>query len=163
MLFCRLLIAYENGIIVLWDVTEDKVISLKGHSSLHLKGDKATEIEQADKEICALCWASTSGTILAVGYTDGDILLWNLSSNCTKGQQDRQTSQDVVKLQLSSEDRRLPVIILHWSPHIKSDKDCGGNLFIYGGDDIGSEEVLTVCAVIPNFYFHFLSKYFLSL
>ncbi|KMZ75478.1 Syntaxin-binding protein 5-like protein [Zostera marina] len=143
----RLLIAYENGIIVLWDVTEDKVISLKGHSSLHRKGDNATEIEQVDKEICALCWASISGTILAVGYTDGDILLWNLSKNSTKGQQDKQTSQDVVKLQLSSEDRRIPVIILHWSPDIKSDKDCGGSLFVYGGDDIGSEEVLTILSL----------------
>ncbi|XLR34822.1 hypothetical protein S83_062722 [Arachis hypogaea] len=33
-------------------------------------------IEQnlSDKEISALCWASLSGSILAVGYLDGDIL-----------------------------------------------------------------------------------------
>ncbi|GJY93574.1 hypothetical protein Tco_0509356 [Tanacetum coccineum] len=74
-----------------------------------------------DKEITALCWASSNGTVLAVGYLDGDIMM-----------------------QLSSAERKLPVIVLHWLPNSKSQNDYDGQLFVYGGGEIGSEEVLTV-------------------
>ncbi|GJT54824.1 synaptobrevin, WD40/YVTN repeat-like-containing domain protein, partial [Tanacetum coccineum] len=60
-----------------------------------------------DKEITALCWASSNGT-------------------------------------LSSAERKLPVIVLHWLPNSKSQNDYDGQLFVYGGGEIGSEEVLTV-------------------
>ncbi|CAN0838044.1 Syntaxin-binding protein 5-like [Linum grandiflorum] len=143
----RVLIAYDNGLLILWDVSEDKVIVVKGNKDLQLKSKIAvnsqeevrqepSDDEQLDKEISALCWTSGSGTVLAVGYVDGDIMLWNLSTTVPS------KDSNVVKLQLSSDDRRLPVIILHWYPK-KSRDDCG-QLFVYGGDAIGSEEVLTI-------------------
>ncbi|KAK7294709.1 hypothetical protein RJT34_17602 [Clitoria ternatea] len=152
----RLLIAFEDGLLILWDVSEARIVFLGGGKDLQLKdegGNSSTEtgtnladdiIEQSlgDKEISALCWASSTGSILAVGYIDGDILLWNLSSPApTKGQQ---TSKSVVKLQLSTVERRLPVIVLQWSNSYKSQSDYAGQLFVYGGDETGSEEVLTV-------------------
>ncbi|KAG4936889.1 hypothetical protein JHK84_050994 [Glycine max] len=136
------------------DIT--RIVFLGGGKDLQLKdedGNSSSEsganppadiVEQnlGDKEITALCWASSTGSILAVGYLDGDILLWNLSSAApSKGQQ---TSKNVVKLQLSTEERRLPVIVLQWSNSHKSQSDSAGQLFVYGGDEIGSEEVLTV-------------------
>lgn len=154
--FCRLLIAFEDGLLILWDVSEARIVFLGGGKDLQLKdedGNSSSEsganppadiVEQnlGDKEITALCWASSTGSILAVGYLDGDILLWNLSSAApSKGQQ---TSKNVVKLQLSTEERRLPVIVLQWSNSHKSQSDSAGQLFVYGGDEIGSEEVLTV-------------------
>ncbi|XP_027349377.1 uncharacterized protein LOC113860986 isoform X2 [Abrus precatorius] len=153
----RLLIAFEDGLLILWDVSEAKIVFLGGGRDLQLKdedGNSPTEmganlpddiIEQnlGDKEISALCWASSTGSILAVGYLDGDILLWNLSSAApSKGHQI--SSKNVVKLQLSTAVRRLPVIVLQWSNSYKSQSDCAGQLFVYGGDEIGSEEVLTV-------------------
>ncbi|CAJ1806225.1 unnamed protein product [Sphenostylis stenocarpa] len=155
-IFCRLLIAFEDGLLILWDVSEARIVFLGGGKDLQLKDEDvipstetganlpATVIEQnmGDKEITALCWASSTGSILAVGYLDGDILLWNLSSAApSKGQQT--SSKDVVKLQLSTAERRLPVIVLQWSDSYKSQSD-SGQLFVYGGDEIGSEEVLTV-------------------
>ncbi|KAL2958014.1 hypothetical protein AAZX31_18G183100 [Glycine max] len=152
----RLLIAFEDGLLILWDVSEARIVFLGGGKDLQLKdedGNSSSEsganppadiVEQnlGDKEITALCWASSTGSILAVGYLDGDILLWNLSSAApSKGQQ---TSKNVVKLQLSTEERRLPVIVLQWSNSHKSQSDSAGQLFVYGGDEIGSEEVLTV-------------------
>lgn len=154
--FCRLLIAFEDGLLILWDVSEARIVFLGGGKDLQLKdedGNSSSEsganppadiVEQnlGDKEITALCWASSTGSILAVGYLDGDILLWNLSSaTASKGQQ---TSKNVVKLQLSTAERRLPVIVLQWSNSHKSQSDSFGQLFVYGGDEIGSEEVLTV-------------------
>uniref|UniRef100_A0A1D1Z041 Syntaxin-binding protein 5 n=1 Tax=Anthurium amnicola TaxID=1678845 RepID=A0A1D1Z041_9ARAE len=156
----RVLIAYEDGVMVLWDISENCVVTVKGHTHLHLKGEKianspsrvnnefqSTSVsEQEEKEICSLCWASTTGSILAVGYIDGDILLWNLSSDGHL-KDGGVSSNNVAKLQLSSGGRRLPVIVLHWSSDSKLDDQHRGQLFVYGGDEIGSEEVLTVLSL----------------
>ncbi|KAL2337095.1 hypothetical protein Fmac_011541 [Flemingia macrophylla] len=157
--FGRLLIAFEDGLLILWDVSEARIVFLGCGKDLQLKeedGNSSTEmganipadiVEQnlGDKEITALCWASSTGSILAVGYLDGDILLWNLSSAASKGQQT--SSKNVVKLQLSTAERRLPVIVLQWSNSYKSQSENAGQLFVYGGDEIGSEEVLTVLTI----------------
>ncbi|KAF5794992.1 putative transcription factor WD40-like family [Helianthus annuus] len=154
----RVLIAYQIGVIILWDISEDKAILVRGHNDLQLKDEitihSTTDIrhdkvnntlneEQIEKEISALCWVSSDGSMLAVGYVDGDIILWNLptavSANNQKG---NKASNNAVKLKLSSGDRRLPVIVLHWSNSPLSGS--AGQLFVYGGDDIGSEEVLTI-------------------
>ncbi|XP_060957751.1 uncharacterized protein LOC115697415 isoform X3 [Cannabis sativa] len=156
----RVLIAYQNGLVALWDVIDSRVVFSGGGKDLQLKdefiepsGDTnvdslehSSKHQLEEKEISALCWASSSGSILAVGYVDGDILFWNTSSSASsKGQQQAlSSSKNVVKLQLSSAERRLPVIVLQWSASNKSRNDCDGQLFIYGGDEIGSEEVLTV-------------------
>lgn len=155
---CRVLIAYENALVILWDVSEAQIIFVGGGKDLQLKdgvvdspseGDSTflegiSEHQPEEKEISALCWASSSGSILAVGYIDGDILLWNTSTTAsTKGQQTG-SQNNVVKLELSSAERRLPVIVLHWSTNKESRSNIDGRLFVYGGDEIGSEEVLTV-------------------
>ncbi|XP_048439524.1 uncharacterized protein LOC103930534 isoform X2 [Pyrus x bretschneideri] len=155
----RVLIAYQNGVVVLWDVSEAKIVYIGGGKDLQLKEgivkstneidvdcpEDTLEHQLGDKEISALCWASLNGSILAVGYIDGDILFWNTSSPpSVKGQKALSPSNNVVKLRLSSAERRLPVIVLQWSTYYKSHNGCDGQLFIYGGDEIGSEEVLTV-------------------
>ncbi|KAF4379109.1 hypothetical protein F8388_022196 [Cannabis sativa] len=156
----QVLIAYQNGLVALWDVIESRVVFSGGGKDLQLKDEfiepsgetnvdsleHSSKHQLEEKEISALCWASSSGSILAVGYVDGDILFWNTSSSASsKGQQQAlSSSKNVVKLQLSSAERRLPVIVLQWSASNKSRNDCDGQLFIYGGDEIGSEEVLTV-------------------
>nr|XP_011466469.1 PREDICTED: uncharacterized protein LOC101312178 isoform X2 [Fragaria vesca subsp. vesca] len=155
----RVLIAYQNGLLILWDVSEAQIVFLGGGKDLQLKDgvvkptdevnidspENTIEHELGEKEISALCWASSNGSILAVGYVDGDILFWNTSSAASiKGQQVSSSSNNVVKLRLSSAERRLPVIVLQWCTLNKSHNDCDGQLFIYGGDEIGSDEVLTV-------------------
>lgn len=157
----RVLIAYENALVILWDVSEAQIIFVGGGKDLQLKdgvvdspseGDSTflegiLEHQPEEKEISALCWASSSGSILAVGYIDGDILLWNTSTTAsTKGQQTG-SRNNVVKLELSSAERRLPVIVLHWSTNKESRSNIDGRLFVYGGDEIGSEEVLTVLSL----------------
>ncbi|KAK4756041.1 hypothetical protein SAY87_009798 [Trapa incisa] len=157
----RMLIAYEHGLIILWDVSENQVMSVKGSKNLeknHVVVDLSKEgrklsvgnisdDEQMDREISTLCWASYDGSVLAVGYTDGDIILWNMSVSVSlKNQQAAKPSNDSVKLQLSSGDRRLPVIVLHWTA-IGSRGSHGGQLFAYGGVEIGSEEVLTILSL----------------
>ncbi|XP_051121532.1 uncharacterized protein LOC127244960 isoform X2 [Andrographis paniculata] len=154
----RMLIAFQDGLIILWDATEDKAIHIRSNKDLQLqKGTVVNfannesqtcqtdilEDEEVEKEISSLCWVSSEGSVLAVGYVDGDILLWDLSvPENDKGQRTEKAHVDVVKVQKSSGDRRLPVIFLRWSSN--NEHSCGGQLFAYGGEDIGSEEVLTI-------------------
>lgn len=153
--------------VILWDVSEDRVILVRGNKDLQVKGktvvnssksarhepsESESDHEQAEKEISSICWASTNGSVLAVGYVDGDIMFWNIPTAApSKDQKTESSSNNVVKLQLSSGNKRLPVIVLRWSAD-RSKNDCGGQLFVYGGDEIGSEEVLTVC-FLPRLVF----------
>ena len=150
-----MVIAYEKGLLVLWDISEDRAIAVRGYGDLHMKGhvngaqtdaseDNFDENEE-EREICSLCWAARGGSTVAVGYITGDILLWDMTVSSRQGKQ-IDVSSNVVKLQLASGSRRLPVIVLHWSAGSAKDTTTkGGHLFVYGGDDMGSEEVLTVC------------------
>ncbi|KAI5346920.1 hypothetical protein L3X38_014799 [Prunus dulcis] len=142
----RLLIAYENGLIFLWDASEDRIVLVRGSKDLKVKektvtsspkdtrnevSDATEKGNQVEKEISSLCWVSDNGSILAVGYVDGDIMFWDLSTAAsTKDQKSEESDNNVAKLQLSSGDRRLP-----------------GPTLVYGGDEIGSQEVLTVLSL----------------
>lgn len=148
----RLLIAFSNGLLFIWDASEDRVVLVRGNKDLPMEGktvnnsleashDELSDLELDGKEISSLCWASADGSVLAVGYVDGDILFWDFS----EGQKGK-ASNHAVKLQLSSAEKRLPVIVMHWCLDV-SRKNCGGKLFIYGGDIIGSDEVLTMLAL----------------
>ncbi|KAF6999142.1 hypothetical protein CFC21_015208 [Triticum aestivum] len=156
----RVLIAYEKGFLVLWDVSEDHAVAVRGYGDLHMKGqitgaqthasedqiDNVDENEE-EREICSLCWASRGGSTVAVGYITGDILLWDMTAVSSRQGKQTDVSSNVVKLQLASGSRRLPVIVLHWSAGSAKDTTKGGKLFVYGGDDMGSEEVLTVLSL----------------
>ncbi|KAL0309977.1 UNVERIFIED_CONTAM: hypothetical protein Sradi_5940000 [Sesamum radiatum] len=137
-----LLIAYESGLIILWDVVEAHVVTVR---DTNIVDDELPH--DLEKEISALCWASTDGSILAVGYIDGDILFWNTSKDSLVGGQETRSSSNVVKLQLSSAEKRLPIIVLHWLDDTKSSHCPEGQLLVYGGDEIGCEEVVTVLSL----------------
>lgn len=145
----------------MWDITEDQAVVVGGHKDPQLKAEivvnslndvrhehsegRSVNYEREEKEISSLCWVSSDGSVLAVGYVDGDILLWNLRNGAsTKDLQSHESLSNVIKLQLSSAQKRLPVIVLHWHSN-GADKGPKGQLFVYGGGGIGSEEVLTVC------------------
>lgn len=157
----RMLIAYENGLLIVWDAFQDSVVCVRGYKDLQVKNktvvnspndmrhelsNDTSENISMEKDISSLCWASANGSILAVGYIDGDIILWNLSTDIFTKDQPGNLPDNAVKLQLSSGSRRLPVIMLYWSED-RSHDDCGGHLFIYGGEAIGSDEVLTILSL----------------
>ncbi|KAG2647803.1 hypothetical protein PVAP13_2KG241200 [Panicum virgatum] len=157
----RVLIAYEKGLLVLWDVSDNNAVSVRGYGDLHVKGqitgarsdadedqsNDAIDDSEEEREICSLCWASRGGSIVAVGYITGDILLWDMNTGPPRQVKQMDVSSNVVKLQLASGSRRLPVIVLHWSAGSSIHCNKGGHLFVYGGDDMGSEEVLTILSL----------------
>ena len=157
--------------LVLWDVSEDCAVSVRGYGDLHMKGqidgaqrdagedqlDTTIDDSEEEREICSLCWASREGSTVAVGFITGDILLWDMTTRSSRQGKQSDVSSNVVKLQLASGSRRLPVIVLHWSAGSAIHSTKGGHLFVYGGDDMGSEEVLTVCLFFLSHCYDFLS------
>ena len=160
---------------VLWDISEVCAVAVRGHTHLQLKGEEVgdpskvmdsniqdlSDGDQVIKEICSLCWASNTGSLLAVGYIDGDILLWTIPSETHLKKEDAtRSSNNVVKLDLSSGGRRLPVIVLQWSTDSTPENEHRGKLFVYGGDEIGSDEVLTVWNSFLYLYFQNIGIFF---
>lgn len=76
----------------------------------------------------------------------------------------------MLKLQLSSAEKRLPIIVLHWLDNSKSRNHRGGQLLVYGGDEIGCEEVVTVSSTLfltditfSSYYLIPFASYYLNL
>ncbi|PRQ18496.1 putative DNA ligase (ATP) [Rosa chinensis] len=75
-------------------------------------------------------------------------MFWDISTaESTKDHRSKKLANNVAKLELSSDDKRLLVIVLHWSANRLSHHP-RGQLFVYGGEGIGSEEVLTFYMVL---------------
>ncbi|PWA52868.1 hypothetical protein CTI12_AA447530 [Artemisia annua] len=187
----RVLIAYESGLIILWDILEAQVVVVRGDkktsTAASSKGRKTgassnnvVRLSGARKlPVIVLHWSANSksqndcdgqlfvyggdkiGVLIAyesgliilwdileaqvVVVRDGDVMFWKTSTTASsKGRKYGASSNDVVRL---SGARKLPVIVMHWSTNSKSQNDCDGQLFVYGGDEIGSEEFLTVSSI----------------
>ncbi len=188
----RVVIAYRNGLIILWGLHETQVLAVLGgtkrqrdtlaeyaaslHESssfteksaeaqasslseqLHFPPPKSPmttwpEIEDDEKEICSVCWAC--GNIFVAGYVDGDIQFWSFpNENKIQGQQQPESprpssASGVVPLRkidlAPGKTARMPVMVLRWWDSAKSSgKHGGGQLYVYGGGEVGAPEVLKV-------------------
>jgi syntaxin-binding protein 5 len=193
----RVVIAYRNGLIILWGLHETQVLAVRGgtkrqrdtlaeyaaslHESssfteksaeaqasslseqLHFPPPKSPmttttttwlEIEDDEKKICSVCWAC--GNIFVAGYADGDIQFWSFPNESKiPGQQQpespRPSSASGVVVPLRKIDlapgktAKMPVIVLRWWDSAKSSgKHGGGQLYVYGGGEVGAPEVLRV-------------------
>ncbi|KZV52956.1 hypothetical protein F511_34061 [Dorcoceras hygrometricum] len=110
----RVLIIYCDGVITLWAIQESIVICTSISTTLQ-------SLCEETKKVTAACWASTGGTKVAVGYSNGDILLWSvpcpsdskseqLSINETSGGQ----ISPVCKLNLGYKADKIPISKLKW-------------------------------------------------
>jgi syntaxin-binding protein 5 len=191
----RVVIAYRNGLIILWGLHETQVLAVLGgtkrqrdtlaeyaaslHESssfseksaeaqasslseqFHFPPPKSPttttttwpEIEDDEKEICSVCWAC--GNIFVAGYVDGDIQFWSFpNENKIQGQQQPESprpssASGVVPLRkidlAPGKTARMPVMVLRWWDSAKSSgKHGGGQLYVYGGGEVGAPEVLRV-------------------
>ncbi|GJP72491.1 hypothetical protein CLOP_g3221 [Closterium sp. NIES-67] len=98
----RVLLAYANSILTLWDLHSLRVLATRGGSEMQCTrlseaGDrladlltgrrnvpKPTEEDEEDEqdgegpEVSCLSWACPFGSVFAVGYSNGEIALWGL-------------------------------------------------------------------------------------
>ncbi|XP_073394152.1 uncharacterized protein [Physcomitrium patens] len=107
--------------------------------------------EDEEKEICAACW--TCGNTLCTGYIDGDVWIWSIPSVTTD---DSGIScpfisgEPLRKLDtLPGKSTRMPIFVMAWSGDLRASKS-GGRLYLVGGREVGSPEVLTVLPLDGN-------------
>lgn len=92
----RILLVFSSGFITLWDIKESKPVLKTGGNGIMLK-------QEAKKATCA-CWVCPSGSKVAVGYSNGDILIWSTT----------ETSSTVCKLNLGYKAEKTPIASLKW-------------------------------------------------
>lgn len=82
---------FGSGFITLWDIKESKPVLKTGGK------------QEAKKATCA-CWVCPSGSRVAVGYSNGDILIWSMT----------ESSSMVCKLNLGYKAEKTPINSLKW-------------------------------------------------
>lgn len=123
--------------------------------SKHSSKAEFEDEEEEEKEICTVCWACQSGTVVAAGYVDGDIWLWTIPISNEGGSGDHSEADlpfisgtPLRKIDLvPGKSMKMPVILLKWCASGKGgkdNKDASGQLFVYGGSDLNATQALTV-------------------
>ncbi|XP_075486703.1 uncharacterized protein LOC142526274 isoform X1 [Primulina tabacum] len=110
----RVLIIHCDGVITLWAIQESTVVFTSVSTTLQ-------SLYQETKKVTAACWVSTAGTKVAVGYSNGDILLWSVP--CPSDSKTEQVSINetnggqitpVCKLNLGYKVDKIPISKLKW-------------------------------------------------
>ncbi|BBN19258.1 protein MpTOMOSYN11 [Marchantia polymorpha subsp. ruderalis] len=170
VLFSRVLIAYGNGLIILWGLHENQVLAVRGGTENQrrelsnfansLKGraiatSKPSDDDEEEQEICCMCWVCPVGSVVAVGYTNGDILLWGLPTIIkAKGLVEMELVEGpaysgvpIRKLDLAHGMVKMPVVGLTWCASGTSTRGASGRLYVFGGGEVGRPEALMVLSL----------------
>eukprot|EP00249_Psilotum_nudum_P014181 c24704_g1_i1 orf=529-4299(-) len=165
--FTRVLIAYEDGLIVLWHLQRGHAIALRGgpeefnlkvlsmrNGKQGIKGTSTDSVHgQEDKELSCVCWTCSNGSLFAAGYTDGDVWLWNVppaykpKGFSLNGADIVYSKTPVIKLQLGSGRTKVPIFMLKWWADDETRQGRGGHLCVFGGGDFESYEVLKIISL----------------
>ncbi|KAL3699419.1 hypothetical protein R1sor_017441 [Riccia sorocarpa] len=169
--YSRLLIAYGNGLIVLWGLHQNRVLAVRGGTEIQQRelSDYANSLkgravatpssplsdDEEEKEISCVCWVCPVGSVAAVGYIDGEILLWSLPTIMKpKGQTDMElvhgppySGEPLMTVDLAPGKAKTPVVGLTWSASGNSSRGPGGRLYVFGGGEKDRPEALTVVSL----------------
>ncbi|CAH9105937.1 unnamed protein product [Cuscuta europaea] len=112
----RIVIIYQEGLIILWAVHESKAIFTTGGTAMQ-------SVSYEAKKATAACWACPNGTKLVVGYSNGDLFVWSIpaSSNI---KMEHESSKDpsfassnapICKLNIGYKLDKIPIAKLRWN------------------------------------------------
>eukprot|EP00850_Spirogloea_muscicola_P009717 SM000055S18251 [mRNA] locus=s55:333824:341098:+ [translate_table: standard] len=152
---------------VLWSLHEVRAVAIRGgtasqrrqlqaHTVQMVEGaslikedlHETWEDDEEEHDICTACWACAEGSIAAVGYTDGDVVLWQFPTPNERLTGKEMLSGDPAEVvQLTAGASRVPVTILKWCGSGGSNTRGLGRLYICGGGDLGLPEEITVLSL----------------
>lgn len=159
MFHCRVLIIYRNGQIILWDIRESRAIVRMG-------GNMSQPSYNETKKVTSASWACPFGSKLVVGYSNGELLIWNVpSQNLGNDSASDYTSQNTpaFKLNLGYKLDKIPIGSIKWIyAEGKSSR-----LYVIGASDVASPNLVQVSRcfaliILTNLilsYFEYLSTY----
>uniref|UniRef100_A0A5B7B5H0 Lethal giant larvae (Lgl)-like C-terminal domain-containing protein n=2 Tax=Davidia involucrata TaxID=16924 RepID=A0A5B7B5H0_DAVIN len=111
----RVLIIYRDGFITLWAIRESKAIFTTG-------GIMLPSVCHETKKVTAACWACPYGSKVVVGYSNGDIFIWNVPPSAdskTELAPDKELfttqSAPICKLNLGYKLDKIPIESLKWA------------------------------------------------
>ncbi|CAL9027362.1 unnamed protein product [Prunus brigantina] len=129
----RVLIIFRDGIISLWDIRESKTVFTAGGNALQ-------SIHHEGKKVTSACWACPFGSKVAVGYSNGDIFIWSVSTRTELPSEPSTQSTPIFKLNVGYKLDKIPIASLRW---VYADGKAS-RLYVMGGSDTISSNLLQV-------------------
>lgn len=141
MFQCRVLIIFRDGIISLWDIRESKTVFTAGGNALQ-------SLHHEGKKVTSACWACPFGSKVAVGYSNGDIFIWSVSTRTELPSEPSTQSTPIFKLNVGYKLDKIPIASLRW---VYADGKAS-RLYVMGGSDTISSNLLQVHIIINMCY-----------
>ncbi|ONH97306.1 hypothetical protein PRUPE_7G183000 [Prunus persica] len=129
----RVLIIFRDGIISLWDIRESKTVFTAGGNALQ-------SLHHEGKKVTSACWACPFGSKVAVGYSNGDIFIWSVSTRTELPSEPSTQSTPIFKLNVGYKLDKIPIASLRW---VYADGKAS-RLYVMGGSDTISSNLLQV-------------------
>ncbi|CAI0421744.1 unnamed protein product [Linum tenue] len=136
----RLLVVYQDGVIILWDIQESRSIFTTGTSTSLLPSQNHHEAVR--KATCA-CWGCPYGSKVIVGYSNGEIFTWSVQASVTE------TPTPSSKLNLGYKLDKVAIASLKWFPQLDGNNKAS-RLYVMGGSSSEVAPTSSVQVVLLN-------------
>ncbi|XWS42234.1 hypothetical protein CRYUN_Cryun17cG0150600 [Craigia yunnanensis] len=132
----RILIIFKDGFITLWEIRESKAILVTG-------GSMFQSVHNEAKHVTSACWVCPFGSKVAVGYNNGEILIWSVPTTKLKNEPASEISiqnAPICKLILGFRSEKIPIASLKW---VYADAKAT-RLYVMGASDVASTSLMQV-------------------
>ncbi|KAB2094907.1 hypothetical protein ES319_A02G191900v1 [Gossypium barbadense] len=127
----RILIIFKDGFMTLWEIRECKSILVTG-------GSMFQSVHNEAKHVTSACWVCPFGSKVAVGYDNGEVLIWSIPTS--KQSEIGIQNTPICKLILGFKSEKTPIASLKWAyADAKATR-----LYVMGASDVASTSLLQV-------------------
>ncbi|GMI68258.1 DUO1-activated WD40 1, Tomosyn-like [Hibiscus trionum] len=102
----RILVIFRDGFMILWEIRESKAILVTG-------GSMFQSVHNEAKHVTSACWVCPFGSKVAVGYNNGEVLIWSVPTSKQSGIGIQ--NAPICKLILGFKSEKTPIASLKWA------------------------------------------------
>ncbi|XP_039061499.1 uncharacterized protein LOC120205741 [Hibiscus syriacus] len=121
----RILVIFRDGFMILWEIRESKAVLVTGGSMFQSVNNEA-------KHVTSACWVCPFGSKVAVGYNNGEVLIWSVPTS--KQSEIGIQNAPICKLILGFKSEKTPIASLKW---VYADAKAT-RLYVMGASDVPS-------------------------